>query len=119
MVSGWGGSYRLPRRVGLAKAKALFFTGEIISAEAAHAIGLVDVVGDAAALDAYLEDFLENLRACSPLAVAEMKVLLDHSLGVSLAINGQEEVWASQACLANPETQARVAAYLESRKKGA
>lgn len=118
LVSGWGGSYRLPRRVGLAQAKLLFFTGRIISADAALAMGLVDFVGaDEDALDVYLQGFLTDLRLCSPLAVAEMKRLLNHSPDVALVINGQEEVWASQVCLASPETQARVASYLAGRKK--
>ena len=42
LVSGWGGSHRLPRRVGLAKAKEMFFTGNILDARTAYDFGLVD-----------------------------------------------------------------------------
>ena len=41
-VPGWGGSFRLPRRVGASKAKRLFFTAEILDAGSALSIGLVD-----------------------------------------------------------------------------
>ena len=117
MVSGWGGSARLPRRVGLARAKEMFFTGKIVDAATAKAIGLVDFVGDGEALDAYLTSFLEDLRVCSPLAVAQQKQLLQRGLGVGMVDNCGDEVWASQVVLADASTKARVADYLASRKR--
>jgi len=117
MVSGWGGSARLPRRVSLPRAKELFFTGRIVDAASARAMGLVDFVGDGEAIDAYLESFLTDLRACSPLAVTQQKRLLDRGSRTSMADNCGDEVWASQVILADAATKARVADYLASRKR--
>lgn len=116
VVAGWGGSYRLPRRVGLAKAKELFFTGRIVDAETARAIGLVDFVGD---VDAYLDALLADIRTCGRVAVAYMKQLIDNSPDITIEQNCLDEAVASSRVMADADTQARVANYLASRKKKA
>jgi len=118
LVSGWGGSYRLPWRVGLARAKELFFTGRVIDAEAAYAMGLVDFVGDSAEVEHYLASLLDGVRACGRLALSHMKALIDASPSATIAENCQAEAVASSVCLASDDTQSRVASYLQSRKKG-
>ena len=115
-VAGWGGSYRLPLRIGLARAKELFFTGQVIDAGRAMEIGLIDFLGDAAEIDAYLASFLQAVRQCSPLAIAEMKRLLNASPTWSPRDCVEEESVSSQACLSSGDTQARVAAFLETRR---
>jgi enoyl-CoA hydratase len=117
-VAGWGGCYRLPRRVGLSRAKELFFTGQIIDAARAYEIGLIDFVGeDSAEVDAYLASFFESLRKCSEVAVSEMKRLVNVSSSITLRESYLEEAAASRTCLASGDTKARVAAFLEKRKK--
>ena len=117
-VAGWGGTYRLPRRVGLSRAKELFFTGQIIDAARAYEIGLVDFVGeDSAEVDAYLASFFESLRKCSDVAVAEMKRLVNASPGITQRESYLAESVASRTCLSSGDTKARVVAFLESRKK--
>lgn len=114
VVAGWGGSGRLPRRVGLARAKELFFTGRIVDAAAAHAMGLADFVGD---VDAIVADLVDDIRPCGWIAVASMKQLLDRGLDLTLEQIARDEAVASSRCLADPDTQARVARYLEGRKR--
>lgn len=46
IITGWGGTQRLPRLVGRANALEMFFTASPIDAERALAIGLVDLVTD-------------------------------------------------------------------------
>ena len=116
VVAGWGGSYRLPSRVGLSKAKELFFTGRIVDAETARDIGLADFVGD---VDTYLSALLTDIRKCGRTAVAYMKQLIDNSPHITIEQNCLDEAVASSRCMADVETQARVASYLESRKKKA
>lgn len=113
VVAGWGGSYRLPRRVGLAKAKELFFTGRIVDAITAHRIGLADFVGD---VDGYLDALLADIRKCGRVAVSYMKQLIDNSPHITIEQNCLDEAVASSRCMADADTQARVASYLESRK---
>lgn len=114
VVAGWGGSYRLPRRIGVAKAKELFFTGRVIDAGTARDIGLVDFVGD---VDAYLDALLADIRACGRVAVSAMKHLIDKSMDGAIEQNCLDEAVASSRVMADADTQARVASYLESRKK--
>ncbi|MEZ4864796.1 MAG: enoyl-CoA hydratase/isomerase family protein [Caldilineaceae bacterium] len=116
LVSGWGGSHRLPRRVGMGRAKELFFTGKIVDAASAYQMGLVDFVGDKEAMQAYLDELLNSIRSCSPLAVAQMKLLLDDSLDTTIDENGLAEANASYRCLESSDTQERIAAFLASRQ---
>jgi len=113
LVSGWGGSHRLPRRVGLGKAKEMFFTGQIMDAHNAYNFGLVDFVGVREAVQQHLETILEGIRSCSPLAVAQMKLLLDDSLDTTIDENSLSEASASYHCMGSKETQARIAAFLK------
>ncbi len=113
LVSGWGGSHRLPRRVGLAKAKEMFFTGKIIDARAARDVGLVDYVGLREAVRKYLDELLAGIRDCSPFAVAQMKLLLDESLDTTIDENGQAEANASYRCMSDQETLQRIQEFLQ------
>jgi enoyl-CoA hydratase len=116
-IAGWGGCWRLPRRVGLARAKELFFTGQIIAARRAYEIGLVDFVGDQAGVDRYFETFFESVRECSPVALAQMKKLVDYSPTMSGQDSYLQEAVASTICLSSGDTKARVARFLERRQK--
>jgi len=116
-IAGWGGCRRLPRRVGLARAKELFFTGQIIEARRAYEIGLVDFVDDKAGVDRYLEAFCDSVRECSPVALAQMKKLVDHSPNMSGQDSYLQEAVASTICLSSGDTKARVAQFLASRQK--
>jgi enoyl-CoA hydratase len=117
VIAGWGGTWRLPRRVGVSRAKELFFTGKTLTAHEAAQIGLADFAGEPAEVDAYLAEFLTGLRRCSPLAVGQMKALVDRSLALTLADACRVEAAASHACMASADTRARVAEYLENRKR--
>lgn len=117
LVSTWGGSHRLPRRVGLAKAKELLFTGNILDARSAYDFGLVDFVGIREAVQNYLDQLLAGIRSCSPLAVAEMKLLLDDSLDTTIDENSLAEASASIRCINSEDTQQRIADFLAKRQR--
>jgi enoyl-CoA hydratase len=118
LVAGWGGSHRLPRRIGLARAKELFFTGVLIEAEEAFKIGLVDFVGDSSEIHGYLESLFEGIRLCSPLAVSQMKDLVNNSPDITIQEGGSEEARASSICFSSEDTKSRVAGYLDKKNKG-
>ena len=73
VMPGFGGTQRLMRRVGVAKAKELVFTGDVIGAEEAHRIGLVDGLFEAADLMPAARKTAEKIAQKGPLAVAEAK----------------------------------------------
>jgi enoyl-CoA hydratase len=85
VIPGFGGTQRLARRVGVAKAKELCFTGARIPAAEALRIGLVDHVVPAAELMAKVKDLAGKIAANGPLAVAECKRLIH--LGQSMPLD--------------------------------
>lgn len=115
-VAGWGGSYRLPRRVGMAKAKELFFTSRLLSAAEAAAIGLVEFAGSPEALEQHCARFAADLAATSATSAAGHKRLVARAAEIPLAAASALEATASVDCLSAPDTRQRLTDFL-SRKK--
>lgn len=65
LVSAWGLSQRLPRRIGTAAAKRMMMTARVVEAPEAEALGLVDLLASAGQLDRVLQCFVEELLANS------------------------------------------------------
>jgi enoyl-CoA hydratase len=83
LVAGGGGLLRLPQRIPSAIAMELALTGENLSAERAHALGMVNVLAEpGGALDAAIE-LAERIAANGPLAVAVTKKIVVESRGWS------------------------------------
>jgi enoyl-CoA hydratase len=76
VIPGFGGTQRLPRRVGVAKAKELCMTGDAIDAAEALRIGLCDAVWPHAELSGKVRELAVRIAANGPLAVAEAKRLI-------------------------------------------
>lgn len=97
LVAGGGGLLRLPQRIPSAIAMELALTGENLSAERAHALGMVNVLADpGGALDAAI-DLAERIAANGPLAVAATKRIIVESRGWS-----PQEAFAEQSKLLGP-----------------
>src|SRR6266446_2168812 len=69
IIAGYGGSQRLPRLVGKGWAMQNLLTGEMVSAQEAHRIGLVNEVLPAADLMKRAEEIAKKIIANAPLAV--------------------------------------------------
>ncbi len=83
LVAGGGGLLRLPQRIPYAIAMELALTGENLSAERAHELGLVNVLAEpGAALEAAI-GLAERITANGPLAVAATKRIITESRGWS------------------------------------
>ncbi len=65
-------------RIGYAKAKELFLSGEIISAKKAQEIGLINIVTDITKCESELNKMIEMLLNNSPNAIKQIKELLDY-----------------------------------------
>jgi len=116
-ITGWGGAWRLPRRVGAARAKELFFTGRIVPAAEAATFGLVDVCLKPEAVAAYLAKLVEDISASSPIAVREFKRLVSDAPILTYEAKMAAEVDASLACVRSEDTQRRVRDFLARKKK--
>jgi enoyl-CoA hydratase len=84
VIPGFGGTQRLARRVGVAKAKELCMTGDAIDAAEALRIGLVDAVFPQAELMDKVKKLAERIAANGPLAVAEVKRLIQQGQSTTL-----------------------------------
>ena len=107
-----GGTWRLPRLVGLGRAKELVYTGRIVGAEEAASWGLFESLVEA---DAEAESLrLAMLIAANdPLAVQVAKV----SLNAAAKVNAAPLEWVGQGLLFDsPEKRARMTAFLEKKK---
>lgn len=120
VIPGFGGTQRLARRVGVAKAKELCMTGDPVTAVEALRIGLVDALWPAAELMTAVKALAARIAGNGPLAVAEVKRLihlgqsttLEHALaleqrsfGLMFATADQREGMA--AFLAKPKRAAK------------
>jgi enoyl-CoA hydratase/carnithine racemase len=85
LLPGAGGAARLPRRLGVNRAKYLLFTGEALPASELVAAGLVNRVVADAELEPTVDKLAEVLAAKSPLGLRAMKRLVDDGLEQPLA----------------------------------
>jgi enoyl-CoA hydratase len=85
IMPGWGGTQRLTRLVGPGMSKLLNLTGELISAEEALRIGLVERVYPAGELIGAANELARQIASKAPLAVAAIKQAINHGLQMPLA----------------------------------
>jgi len=85
IIPGAGGTQRLSRLVGPARAKDIVFTGRMVDAAEAHAIGLVDQVAPDDSVYAAALDLVRRYATGPALALRAAKQAIDQGLGVDLA----------------------------------
>jgi enoyl-CoA hydratase len=84
VIPGFGGTQRLARRVGIAKAKELCMTGDTVDSAEALRIGLCDAVFPQAELMGKVKSLADRIAANGPLAVAEVKRLIQQGQSATL-----------------------------------
>ncbi len=112
----WGGTYFLPRRVGLAKALELCWTGEMIDAREALRIGLVDRVWPHDVFPGEVKALAARLAAAPQTSVRLAKQTLRAGLERTLAQCLAAETEAQAACWASPDSAEGIRAFVEKRK---
>jgi 2-(1,2-epoxy-1,2-dihydrophenyl)acetyl-CoA isomerase len=111
----FGGTWLLPRLVGLHKAKELALLGEILSADDAERIGVVNRVVPDAELDTFVADWADRLAEGPPLAMQLTKRMLSNALSLGLSEALSWEAAAQTVNLTSDDTKEGVAAFLEKR----
>lgn len=115
IIPGFSGTQRLPRRVGIGKAKELIFSGKMIKADEAKAIGLVnEVCAPEALMDAALE-MARSFTKNAPIAVKYAKACIDRGMQMDLddGIALENEMFAM--CYATEDQKEGMTAFLEKR----
>ncbi len=116
MFPGAGATARLPRRLGLSRAKELMFTGVYLPAPEALAIGLVDRVVPDARLRAEATALAESLAEKSPLVLARMKEALNDAMTQPLAVALRRERDLNELHALSHDRNEGLAAFKEKRK---
>jgi enoyl-CoA hydratase len=109
LVPDLGGSQRLPRLVGLGRAKELLFTGEIIDGVEAHRIGWANRIAAPEELDSVSAGLAERLAGFSPVALSELKALANGAFDVPLDEGLHREARAMSRCAGSAEFGAAMA----------
>jgi 2-(1,2-epoxy-1,2-dihydrophenyl)acetyl-CoA isomerase len=112
----FGGSYFLPRLVGMEKARELYFTGEILDAEGALGIGMVSRVVPHEKLEEETMALAEHLAAGPTLAYARMKDNLNRSASCDLLTLLDQEALNMRLSATTKDNREAVNAFVEKRK---
>ena len=115
IIPGFGGTQRLLRRVGAARARELIFTGEVITAEQALAIGLVNAVVPEAELLLRTRNTALKIASRGPLAVAAAKRVILRGEDAGLPAACELEAQAFATLFGSSDQQAGMRAFLEKR----
>jgi 2-(1,2-epoxy-1,2-dihydrophenyl)acetyl-CoA isomerase len=110
-----GGSWWLPRIVGMQQAKRLALLGEVIGAQEALDIGLVTAVVPDDELDALVERWVAALSAGPPVAMALTKAMLNQSMSSNLTEALVAEGWAQTINFTMEDAQEGRRAFAEKR----
>jgi enoyl-CoA hydratase/carnithine racemase len=116
-LPGAGGSQRLPRAVGLLRAKHLILTGSLLTAEEAERIGLVNQVVPDAELDQAVETLVTQLGEKSRIGLRGAKHLTNLTLTTDLATGLKREIeFVHRYATTEPDATEGLVAFKEKRK---
>jgi enoyl-CoA hydratase/carnithine racemase len=112
----FGGSWLLPRLIGMHRAKELAFFADILTAKEAGELGLVNRVVPASELDAFVADWANRLAAGPPLALSMTKRLLTSSLSMAIDEALEAEGMAQAVNLSTEDSREALQAFLGKRE---
>jgi len=112
----FGGSWLLPRIVGMHRAKEMALFADIIDAAEAERIGLVNRVVPDAELDQFVDSWAARLAAGPPIALAMTKRMLDNSFQVTLEQALEDEGVAQSLNFTTADTMEAMKAFVEKRE---
>ena len=115
IIPGGGGTQRLQRLVGIGKAKELIFTGDIISAEEAERIGLIEkVVEDGTVLEAAIE-MAKKIKAKGPVAITLAKQAINVGANTDLYSGLCFERYSQAIAFSTADKAEGTLAFIEKR----
>ena len=116
VLPGAGGAVKLPRKIGVNRAKYLLFTGEFISAADMKAYGLVQEVVSAEELETTVQAIADRISEKSPLVLRKMKELVADGLEQPVEIALKQELLSLKAHTRSYDMAEGLAAFTEKRK---
>lgn len=116
LVPDMGGTQRLPRIVGVGKAKELIFTGKMIDAKEAERIRLVNKVVPKDKLMDEARAFALRLAKGPTVAIGLAKIAINKGLGTDIKTGLEYEVHAQSICFQTEDVEEGIKAFLERRE---
>jgi enoyl-CoA hydratase len=111
-----GATYLLSRLIGEGRARALAMTGDLIDAEEAERIGLVNAVFQPDALERQVEDLAHKLSRGGPIALSLVKRCFERNRHVDIDTAIMVENEAGMACFVSADQKEGLRAFLEKRE---
>lgn len=115
LVPDLGGTQRLPRIVGLGKAKELIFTGEMVNAQEALQINLVNKVVKTEELTTAAQELAQKLAQGPSIAIGLAKQAINKGLDTDIKAGLSYEVYSQSICLKSEDFKEGVNAFKEKR----
>lgn len=115
LVPDCGGLYLLPRVVGMHKAKELMFTADLIDAETALSLKIVNKVVEDAELKEVTYKFAARLAQSAPIALGLIKTMINRSDNLDLESTLELEANLQTICMQTQDHKEGVAAFKEKR----
>ncbi len=112
IIPGFGGTQRLLHAVGIAKAKELIFTGDMIDAKEALTLGLLNKIEENPLEEAM--DLGSKIVQKGPIALIQAKKAINFSYTKSIALDYEIECFAN--CFATEDQKEGMNAFIEKRK---
>lgn len=116
LFPGFGGTQRLSRQIGMARAKELIYTGQKITAEKAYEWGIVNKLCEPADLVDDTQELLEKIAQNGPVAIKMAKRVINEGTDLPLASGLTLELGQFPLVFATDDVQEGVGAFLEKRK---
>ena len=116
ITPGFAGTQRLPRLVGKGRAKELLYTGDIIDANEAYRLGLVNKVVPAEELMQAVKALAEKILSRAPVAVQLCKAAVNEGLDTDLETGTAYEAEVFGLCFSTADQKEGMAAFVEKRK---
>jgi enoyl-CoA hydratase len=118
LIPGGGGTQRLPRLVGAGRALRLILTGDLIDAEEAYRIGLIDILADDDELQSRTIELARTMAAHSPVALRLAKNAVAAALEAPLSAGLAQERELFITAFGSEDGREGVSAFLEKRTPG-
>ena len=112
---GWGGTQRLLRLIGPARAKDLIFSGRRINAEEAFSMGLVNKIFSSESLLTETKTYAKTIVKNSGYAVGVSKMLVNRGMDASLDTGLKLEIYSWSLCFSTKEREERMRLFLQRK----
>ncbi|MFA8438543.1 enoyl-CoA hydratase/isomerase family protein [Pueribacillus sp. YX66] len=116
LIPGGGGTYRLTKLIGLAKAKKMLYTGSVIRAEEALQVGLLEKITSEDHLIEETIEFSNDITKKSAVAFRAIKESASHAFDVDTYAARQMEVQAILSVFSGDDCKEGIQAFIEKRE---